>query len=231
MIAAATRLTAEQLAKLRAQAGRVSDSFIDPRAFRAVRDAGFHAEWATAVLGRPYPGWNRVAPWEISLLALALKAEPDRPEPPAVQARREAQQRASDDYSRRQAEQEAAARATWHALRDRLPVPVTVGHNWTMVHLGHYQVGRDHIVVQADLHQGRLHRQAEQVLCEIPSHKKRYASYNGTSRNPLRGVDRGDDGQDRVPTCKACLRIAGQVADRADAARQSWPELYGEENA
>lgn len=84
----ATNLTAEQIADLRTEARR-SGPFIDPAAFRTVRTTSFHGEWATTVLGRPYDGGGRLAAWEITLLAMALYAEPERPVPTAEQTRRE----------------------------------------------------------------------------------------------------------------------------------------------
>lgn len=105
-----------------------------------------------------------------------------------------------------------AQRAAWRALRARLPVPVTVGHNWTLVHTGAYRSGRNHIVVQADLKAGRLARRARDALCETPATRNHPPARNGTSRDPLRGVDRHDDGEDRTPTCCACLRIAERIA-------------------
>jgi hypothetical protein len=210
----ATNLTGEQLAALRDQARRSGSSFIDPVAFRRVQQGGFYDEWASAVLGRPYPGWNRVEYWEIELLALALDAEPERPVPAAVRERQEAYRREEEEAARRRAQEQAAELATWHALRDSLPVPVTVGHNFTMIHTGAYELGRDHIVTQADLKVGRLFRPARNALCEPVNSaaSKRVASYNRTSRDPLRGLERSDDGKDRIPTCKACLKAAHRIA-------------------
>lgn len=214
----ATGLTAEQLNDLRA-AARGSGPFIDPAAFRAVQAASFHAEWAAAVLGHPYPGLNRVERWEITLLASALAAEPDRPVPAAELARQEAYEREQREQRRAEAQRAADRLTEWHALRAHLPVPVTVGHNWTIGHYDGHVAGKDHIVVQARLNQGRLHRRAQQVLCETPAKTRSQTSRSGTNEDPLRGVDRTDDGQDRVPTCAACLKIAERVADRADYAR------------
>jgi hypothetical protein len=211
----ATNLTFDELAALRANVSG-NGSFIDPRALRVVQATGFHDEWATAVLGRPYPGWNRVKPWEITLLANALAAEPNRPVPAAERIRREAFERAQTEYRQAEAQRETERRAAWHGLRVRLPVPVTVGHNWTMVHTGSHQSGREHIVVQADLRAGRFHRETQQVLCETPAKRTRRSARNGTDRDPLRGVDRSDDGQDRIPTCAACLRIADRIADLSE---------------
>ena len=207
----ATNLTAEQLEQLRAEAYAQRSPFIDPAAWRAVTETHFYPEWATAILGHPYQGPNRIERWELSLLALALAAEPDRPIPAAVAAAHlawdeMAKKRAAEDAAKRQVERDA-----WHALRDRLPVPVTVGHNWTMGHYDGHVAGKDHIVVQADLHVGRLHRPAKEVLCATPS-KKTSGSRN---KDPLRGVDRDDDGEDRIPTCKQCLRISERIAKPA----------------
>lgn len=205
----ATNLSRERIEELRAKAYADRSPFIDPAAFRAVREAHFYREWAEVILGHPYRGVNHVEPWEITLLALALAAEPERPVPGAERARIEQARREREEYNRRAAAERAAERAAWEALRARLPVPVTVGHNWTIGHYDGHVTGRDHIVAQADLKVGRLARARYQVFCETPS--KASSGQGLYTRNPLRGVDRDDDGEDRIPTCKACLRIAERL--------------------
>jgi hypothetical protein len=208
MMSDATNLTPEQLDHLRVSAYAERSPFIDPAAFRAVREAQFYSEWATAILGHPYKGWNHVEPWEITLLALALKAEPDRPVPAAEVARQEQRRVEREAINLAAAKAYQAELDVWHALRDRLPISVTVGHNWTLGHYDGYVTGREHIVAQEDLAIGRLHRKAKQVFCETPS-----KTASGTrNKDPLRGVDRHNDGEDRIPTCKPCLRIAERIA-------------------
>lgn len=205
----ATRLTAEQLGDLRASARKSgSGPFIDPAAFRVVQETHFYPEWASAVLGRTYVA-NRLDPWEIKLLALALAAEPDRPTPAAVQARRDAARREEEEHARAVVQAAEEREAAWRTLRESLPVPVTVGHNWTVGHYDGHVTGKDHIVVQAELHVGRLHREQYAALCETPS--KMNSGTPGYHRNPLNALDRRDDGEDRIPTCAACLKIANRV--------------------
>lgn len=206
-----TNLTPEHLEQLRTQALRTGP-FANPAHLRAVQEAHFYPEWATAVLGRPYPGVRHLHAREIALLALALNAEPDRPLPAAVAERRAATERERQAKARAAAEAAAAERADWDDLRARLPVPVFVAHNWTLIHTGSYHVGKDHIVVDADLRAGRLYRPRWSALCETAAPKKKRASYNGTNRDPLRGLDRHDDGEDRIPTCRACLKVAERIA-------------------
>lgn len=213
-ISDATRLTAEQIEDLRTCARMASGPFIDPRALHRVDRASFHADWATAILGREYPGIRWARPWEITLLDLALDAEPDRPTPAAELARQEQARREFEAERQATAEAYLAKLDAWHQLRDRLPIPVTVGHNWTIGHWesGHV-AGKDHIVAQAELAVGRLRRTKHQVLCETPGKNR-----SGGRRNPdpLRGVDREDDGEDRIPTCAACLKVAERIASPAD---------------
>lgn len=205
---AATTLTADQLAEMRAKA-RQTGGIIDPRALHRVGHTSFHAEWATAVLGRDFPGVRWLHPWEITLIDMALDAEPDRPVPAAVRERQERARRELEDAERARHAAYLARLDAWHALRDRLPVRVSVGHNWTLGHWESGQVaGRDHIVTQEGLHVGRLHRTAKQVLCETPAKKVS----GRRNKDPLRGVDRDDDGEDRIPTCKPCLRVAERIA-------------------
>lgn len=208
----ATNLTTAQIADLRVRADR--SSFIDPVSFRKVREASFHREWAEVILGGPYV-LGRLSAYQIDLLALALAldAEPARPVPAAEQTRRDAAERASREYERTQQQRVAAERVAWHALRDRLPVAVTVGHNWTIGHYDGHVTGKDHIVVQAELRVGRLHRNVQQVLCETPSKTRSQQSRRGNT-NPLRHVERGSSllGDDLIPTCAACLKIANRIA-------------------
>lgn len=207
---AATRLSVERIASLREQARRTSGGHIDPRALHRVDRASFFREWATAILGRDYPGVRWLDSWEISLIDLALTAEPDRPVPAAEFERREQARRSIEAGQRAVAAAYLARLDTWHALKARLPVLVTVGHNQT---IGHWESGhvaaRDHIVVQDDLQVGRLHRTARRALCETPAKNR-----SGGRRNPdpLRGLVRDDDGEDRIPTCKACMHVAERIA-------------------
>lgn len=210
----ATRLTPERIEQLRAQA-RQSGGLIDSRALHRVDRSAFYEEWATAVLGRDYPGVRWLHSWEITLLDLALDAEPDRPTPASVLALKEQARREMEDAQRARAEAYAAKESAWHALRDRLPVKVTVGHNWTSAHYEFYRGGRDHIVTQEDLAVGRVRRAKQQTLCETPSKMK--SGKRGLG-NPMRWVERGDDGEDRIPTCAPCLRMAERIADQENKA-------------
>lgn len=204
----ATRLTDEQLSDLRTLARMSGNTFVNPAALSKVQQARFHPEWATAVLGRPYPGWNHVQNWELTLLSLALSAEPNRPTPAAVAERQEQGRREMAAQAEAIATAYKAELDAWHALKARLPVTVTVGHNWTIGHYDGHVAGKDHIVVQEKLDVGRLHRTPRQVLCQTASKTLSGAR----NKNPLRGVDRADDGDDRIPTCAACLHIAERIA-------------------
>lgn len=211
-----TGLTAGRLVELREHARRAAGSFVDPARFRdwqarALLNAT-PAGWAATVLGRPVP--DHISPrgsglawWEIVLLLDA--ADADAAWLAEQHAARLAEAHA--EFARADAEtaaQVAAERAAWHALRDRLPVLVTVGHNWTVGHYDGHVTGRDHIVVQAELSVGRLRRPVKACLCETLSRDVPQAR----GYRPLRGVDRVDDGKDRVPTCAGCLGVARRVA-------------------
>ncbi|MEU4576177.1 hypothetical protein [Nonomuraea sp. NPDC023979] len=205
----ATNLTPAQIVVLHAEAYAQRSPFVDPAALRVVMSTHFHTEWAAAILGHPYQGWNHIANWEIVLLALALKAEPDRPTPAVVAERQERARREMEEAERARQVRYQAELDAWHVLRDRLPIKVTVGHNWTIGHWeSGYVTGRDHIVAQEELRVGRLHRAVRQVLCETPSK----TTSGRRNKDPLRGVDRRDDGEDRIPTCVACLRVAERIA-------------------
>jgi hypothetical protein len=79
-----------------------------------------------------------------------------------------------------------------------------VWHNWTARHLDGYEQGADHIVTMEPLHVGRVTREARRPLCWTPSraHELRHVQANGEEK------------EDRVPTCKACLRTAERIATK-----------------
>lgn len=202
-----TNLTADQLADLRDQAIREAGPFVDPRRLRSVvaRMAGRPDDWAGAILGHPYAGLRSTRWRELVLLDLACDAEPDPPVSAARMAREEAARRATDERNARSAAEHQATVGEWRQLRDALPVPVIVLHNYTShrhCESGYVQ-GRDHIIVQADLLVGRLHRAADEPLCWTPSRAKDLQVF----ANPLDAIT-----EDRLPTCKACLRTAERIA-------------------
>lgn len=93
-------------------------------------------------------------------------------------------------------------RQRWMNLARELPVPVTVWHNWTPRHYDGYEQGADHIVLLEPLDVGRIQRAARRPLCETPSRRRQ-----------LRNVFANGEAQyERVPDCKACLRLAEGLA-------------------
>ena len=99
-------------------------------------------------------------------------------------------------------EADEARREAWAALREMLPFPVKVRHNWTKRHYEFYVQGNDHIVVLEDISAGRLTRRRGECLCETPS--RAYSLRHVTSG--------GDEDEKRIPYCRTCLRIAGRIA-------------------
>jgi hypothetical protein len=198
----ATVLDDDTLAMIRLECAAARSPFIDPALLREAQEL-MHlapADWLNRVAGRDVRSWTYLSNIELAVALRAIKA--DR----AHLAARAAAQRAEwDRQARERLEVERAAaqaeRDQWQALRARLPVPVTVGHNWTARHLDPYVQGADHIVVQADLTVGRFRRDARSPLCWTPSRS-----------HELRHVELSDDGEDRIPTCKACLRHAERLA-------------------
>jgi hypothetical protein len=89
----------------------------------------------------------------------------------------------------------------WVVLRDRLPFPVVVWHNWTARHLDGYEQGADHIVLLEDLVRPWFRRDKRKPLCWTPSRSQ-----------PLRYVHGNTGDEVRVPTCKVCLRWAEKLA-------------------
>lgn len=200
-----TNLTAEQITELRAQAARTSGPFINPTHVNTVqRFTPGRSEWASAILGRTFPGLGRLSNEDVTLLALAARAEPDPPTPPRVPAPWEPKYVPST-RELAQAEEESRAWEEWRTLRAALPVPVIVLHNYTSHrHYDGYVQGVEHIILDADLHRGRLHRDQGRPLCWTPSRAHNLEVFG----NP------GEDSPGRLPTCKACLTTAHRIAAR-----------------
>lgn len=192
-----TRLDSATLAELREQADRAAGPFLDPAVFRRVQGwvPPAHDEWATAILGHDWPGFRHASNRDLVLLDLAHAAEPDPP-PSAAQmaARARAEQDRAELVDRRR-----RAWAAWVAVRDALPVPVHVAHNYTSGrHYENYVQGVDHILVAEPLHVGRLHREPGQPLCWAPSRAHHLAHFSAPY-------------DDRIPDCRACQRVAARL--------------------
>ncbi|MFD7509526.1 hypothetical protein ACFV5N_09310 [Streptomyces sp. NPDC059853] len=199
----ATGLSPGQVAELRERARHEAGPFVDPHLAQRIRV--HNAEWASAILGHPFPGQHRITWPELYLLHIAAEAEPSPPPPPATAA-----------AARHRAEQETARAAVEQAYRQqveeweqlaaglgRLGVRAEVRHNYTSHrHLGHYTQGGDHIYLLDDLHIGRLRRLAGRVLCFTRSRARNLREFPEPAR----------DG--RPPTCRACLTTARRITTR-----------------
>jgi superfamily II DNA or RNA helicase/tetratricopeptide (TPR) repeat protein len=195
------------LARMRTEAAAGASPFVDPALLREA-DALLPAadrRWLERVIGHPVPSHRTLTHTELLLAVGAAKADTAHLRALA------GSQRAAAEHARQQQAETAAAAARaeqdkWQALHSRLPVPVTVQHNWTARHLDGYEQGADHIVVLEDLHAGRMHRTAGSPLCWTPSraHELRHVSGN---------VDDGN----RLPDCKACLNHAEKLASAGSA--------------
>jgi hypothetical protein len=197
----ASVLEGDSLDQLRQDARREAGPFVDPRLLaRAERAIGqAPQDWLFRVLGHPILSRRQITWSEAVLILRASEVDADhlaalREERRAV-AKVEADRRAAEA-----AEEQQRQRADWLSLANRLPVPVTVWHNWTARHLDGYQQGADHIVVLGDLAVGRLQRPARHPLCWTPSrdHELRHVFHNS------------EEQFERLPNCKACLKTAGR---------------------
>lgn len=201
----ATNLTPEQIEELRDRARREAGPFTNPAITST--SCSHNPEWAAEIIGERSNPVGLTWP-EIYLLYIAKQAEPDPPQPPLATARRLEYER--EEKTRRQALAEARRREfeEWLRLKAALEAAgtrVTVRHNYTSHrHLDGYTQGADHIYLHKPLSFGRLRRDAHAVLCYTPSRAKDLDHF------PAEG-----EYDDRVPTCKACLRTARSIADRA----------------
>lgn len=203
----ATNLTDEQITELRERAHREAGPFTDPAIIASF--ASHNPEWAAEIIGERSNPMNLTWP-EVYLLYIAKQAEPDPPPPPLATARRLAYQQ--EEAQRRAAEQEKWRQkwADWERLKAALVAAgtrVTIRHNYTSHrHLDGYTQGADHIYLKEPLTFGRLHRDADVVLCWTPSRAKDLDYF------PVEG-----EYDDRVPTCKACIKTACSIAERVAA--------------
>jgi hypothetical protein len=200
----ATNLTDKQIEDLRERARREAGSFVNPAI--ATGFSSHNSEWAAEIIGERSSGMGLTWP-EVYLLHIAKQAEPDPPPPPLATARRRVYEQ--EERQRREAEVEKYRRQfeEWLHLKGALEkagTQVTVRHNYTSHrHLDGYTQGADHIYLKAPLAFGRLRRDAEAVLCWTPSRAGDLEYF------PVEG-----EYDDRVPTCKACLKLARSIAER-----------------
>lgn len=200
----ATNLTAEQIEELRERARREAGPFTDPAILASF--ISHNPEWTAEIIGER-SGMGSLTWPEVYLLHIAKLAEPDPPPPPLATARRLAYEQG--EKRRRKAEVEARRKEweEWAGLKAALMeagTEVTVRHNYTSHrHLDGYTQGADHIYLRKSLSFGRLRRDAHAVLCWTPSRAKDLEHF------PVEG-----DYDDRVPTCKACLKIARSIMRR-----------------
>lgn len=198
----ATNLTPEELEELRARARREAGPFVNPAILGTAR--AHNPEWATEILGRP--SGARAATWpELYLLHLARQAEPTPPPPPKETAARAAWAAQEEERRRAAAQERARHVEAWREMEAALlkaGARVEVRHNYTSHrHLETYTQGGDHVVLLDPLHVGRLHREAGVSLCHTSSN-----AHNVAVLEPIP--------DSRLPSCRACLRIAESVARR-----------------
>lgn len=213
-------LTERALAALRNRAREeASARFVNPTLIKTCPPAhSYPQQWRRLILDadRAYPEWEARY-----LLAFAAEQDAER-----LARYRETEHRPTVAEGEREPELSGAATrgssSEWHDLRDSLPVPVFVGHNWSVGHHEGWATGKDHIVVQEALHAGRLHRDRHDALCETKGKKQ----HPGRLGNPLRALDRSPEGtpggpreRDRVPTCRKCLQIARRLAQGSQRPR------------
>jgi hypothetical protein len=200
----ATNLTEEQIEELRERARREAGPFVNPAIIASF--APHNPEWSAEILGEPYARLWR----QTYLLYIASQAEPTPPPPPLETARRLEYARQEEERRARQREACRQEFEDWLRLKAALEeagTQVTVRHNYTSHrHVDGYAQGADHIYLRQPLTFGRLSRDEGRVLCWTPSRAKDLDYF------PVEG-----EYEDRIPTCKACLRTARSIADRVAA--------------
>lgn len=187
------------LIRLRATAAGLAGPFVDPEMLRRIEHAeGWrHPEWVQRLTGLAGLTPRRATYRDGILVALASDADHEYLWWCQYLQTTEAQRQIG-------LEREAARRDrfqrhyAWGLLRERIPVPVRVEHNWySRGHVTGNNWTVDHIVVLADLEDGRLRRPKGWALCQTRAATPRF-----------RAVFPNGDDENRRPTCKQCLRIA-----------------------
>lgn len=207
----ATSLTDEEIGALRERARREAGPFVDPHLVHRIRI--HNAEWASGILGFSFTGPEHLIWSDLYLLHIASEVEPSPP-PPPVQTAQLIKYR-GEEAARRKAEAVAYRQKVdeWNRLKAALEAAgtrVSVRHNYTSTrHLDLYVQGVDHIYLKAPLDFGRLHRDADIVLCWTPSRAKDLEHF------PVEG-----EYDDRVPECRACLKIARSIANQLDSTKE-----------
>jgi hypothetical protein len=190
------------LAALRADAEASASPVADPALLRkaGLALAGIDAAWLERVVGHPARSWRYLSHAEMLLAVRAAEADAEHLAALAEAAHTKLTRERQAASATARAKAQAAA-AQWQRLRDQLPVPVTVQHNWTARHLDGYEQGADHIVVLENLDAGRLRRVAGTPLCQTSSRAREQRHVYGNT---------GDER--RLPDCRACLHHAEKLA-------------------
>jgi hypothetical protein len=206
-------------ARMRAEAAPAS-RFTDPALLRDAQAVlpAVPGDWLSRVTGRAVASYRSLTGGDLALAVRAARADSAHLESLAAH-RRAGQQRADRLAAEARAARAREEHSTREALKARLPVPVTVQHNWTARHLEGYVQGADHIVALKDLTAGRYHRSAGDPLCWTPSR-----AYE------LRHVRPNAGDEYRIPDCKACLKHAARLARPAEDGRNPAGEAEPKRN-
>jgi hypothetical protein len=199
---------------LREQAQATCPRLVEPAAIPGHRAliARRGADWCTAVLGYPFPGYGPggVSVLEMHLLVLADRAELDPPLPEVVlRWRAEAAELRAARERERQAAADRDAHA-WQQTRTGCPVPVRVLATASGRRTSHpWREALRHVVPDLDAYNGdprrpRLHR-AGRPLCETPGRVR-----------PLRLADQPTD---QPATCVRCLAYTPTIRPAEGAHR------------
>jgi hypothetical protein len=195
-------LSEAEITRLHQQAQGETSPFVDPALWRQAQVTlpGVGLEWLSRVVRRPVASYVQLTNLEMTVALQAAQADQAWLEGQAAQRYQE-RVKASRVAAAAAEHQRAAEHTAWGVLRAALPVQVAVCHNWTVRHLEGYEQGADHIVLQAPLDAGRLHRDTGQTLCWTPARARQLRYVQGAA---------GD--ADRTPTCVACLTHARHLA-------------------
>lgn len=151
-------------------------------------------DWCTAVLGRGFPGIDRVSSVDGWMLVSADELNIDPPLPRRIVEEREAaeQRRKAQELARQ--EKLETEKRRWNLVAGAAPVTLTVHENTR--HTGPHGATR-HAVPSVEVISGKARKHpADRALCETPGRA-----------NPLHLGDAVDD----PPNCARCLHYAATI--------------------
>lgn len=193
----------EQLVELAKTSVRADGGFVDPVKMREADQLLYNRDWAVSILGHSRLGMGRggITLEEMHLLLIAARRNITAPLPERIAAARAKAEAAEQAWQASYRKWQQDLDTEWAALSAALTgqnMQMAVVHNFQSArHCEGFVQGADHLLPQVPIHKGRFARLCYQALCETRS-----------NAHNLYFPHRSGEGDNRRPTCKACIRRA-----------------------